>query len=188
MRKITRRQAVAAGTAGLLFAKSGKPSRISLEGYIWQNLAAREKKPLIDMLDGLYASAAKAGYINIELNNGFFTDALKDKVLQLTRANKLLMPSVYVGGPMSDQATAGKTIARALEIGALCKEFGCTGIVHNPDSKPNNALKSDDELAAQAKWLNQMGRMLDGKGFQLRLHHHTAEMTENAREWRHILH
>jgi len=105
----------------------------------------------------------------------------------LTRANKLLMPSVYVGGPMGDAAAAEKTTARALEIGAICKEFGCTGIVHNPDSKPKNALKSEEELATQAKFLNEMGRTLAGKGLQLRLHHHTAEMMENAREWRHIL-
>ena len=186
--KITRRQVIAASCAGLLQAKSRKKSRISLEGYIWQNLAAREKKPLAGMLPDLYASAVKAGFQNLELNNGFFTPALKDQVVELTRLNKLLMPSVYVGGGMHEEAAAEKTIARALEIGAICKEFECNAIVNNPDSKPKNALKTDDELATQAKLVNQMGRVLSGKGFQLRLHHHTAEMMENAREWRHLLH
>jgi inosose dehydratase len=184
---MTRRQAMAAGCAGLLHAKGRKQSRISLEGYIWQNLAAREKRPLLDMLEHLYAAAARAGFQNIELNHGFFTPALKDRVIELTSANHLMMPSVYVGGGMHEPALAEKTIARALEIGTICKEFGCTAIVNNPDSKPKNALKSDEELATQAKWVNEMGRVLFAKDLELRLHHHTAEMMENAREWRHLL-
>src|SRR5258708_19817213 len=32
-----------------------------------------------------------------------------------------------------------------------------------------------------------MGQTLAEKGVQLRIHHHAAEMLENAREWRHIL-
>ena len=184
---MTRRQIILAGCAGLLRAKTPKKSRISLEGYIWQNLAAREKRPLTDMLKDLYAATAKAGFQNLELNNGFFTPALKDQVVELTRTHKLLMPSVYVGGGMHEEAAAEKTIARALEIGAICKEFECTAIVNNPDSKPKNALKTDEELTLQAKLVNRMGRVLADKGFQLRLHHHTAEMMENAREWRHLL-
>lgn len=82
---------------------------------------------------------------------------------------------------------AEKTIANALDIGAACKEFGCTAIVNDPDSKPQNALKSDAELSRQAKLLNRMGQTLADNGLQLRIHHHAAEMLENAREWRHIL-
>jgi sugar phosphate isomerase/epimerase len=32
-----------------------------------------------------------------------------------------------------------------------------------------------------------MGRKLAGNGFQLRIHHHTPQLANNAREWRHIL-
>src|SRR5262249_2813194 len=116
------------------------------------------------------------------------TPALRSRVLDLTRKHGLRMPSVYVGGGMHEESLAEKTIANALDIGAVCKEFGCTAIVNNPDSKPQNALKSEAELALQAKLLNRMGRTLAEKGLQLRIHHHAAEMLENAREWRHILH
>ena len=71
---VTRRQALLA-TAGALSAFAAKRSRLSLEGYIWQNYAAREKKPLADLLDELFATAPYAGYQNIELNNGFFGPA-----------------------------------------------------------------------------------------------------------------
>ena len=80
--------------AGAEDAAAAAPSRLSLEGYIWQNYASREKKPLGDLLEELFAGAAYAGFRNIELNDGFFTMALRDKVIALTRSNRLLMPSV----------------------------------------------------------------------------------------------
>jgi sugar phosphate isomerase/epimerase len=183
----TRRQALLAGCAGILQAAAPGASRLSLEGYIWQNYASREKKPLVDLLEELFAGASYAGFQNIELNDGFFTAQLKDKVLALTRSNRLAMPSVYVGGTMHEADLADGTIARALEIGALCKEFRCTAIVHNPNTKPAQGRKSDSELAVQAESLNRMGRALAQEGFQLRVHHHTAELVEDLREWRHIL-
>ncbi len=186
---ITRRQALLGTAAVSLLKAAGKErSRLSLEGYIWQNYASREKKPLVEMLDELFATAPYAGFQNIEVNNGFFTPALKDKVIDLTRRNHLLMPSVYVGGAMHEKELADQTIARALEIGGLCKEFQCEAIVNNPDTKKGNGRKTDDELAVQAESLNRMGRILGEHGLQLRIHHHTAEMVEEMREWRHILH
>src|SRR3979490_1819040 len=94
---ITRRQALLTAFAGVLPSAATAPSRLSLEGYIWQNYASRQKKPLAELLDELFASAPYAGFQNIELNHGFFTPALKDRVLELTRSHRLLMPSVYVG-------------------------------------------------------------------------------------------
>jgi inosose dehydratase len=109
-------------------------------------------------------------------------------VIGLTRKHGLSMPSVYVGGSMHDRALADKTTAHALEIGGLCQEFGCVAVVNNPDTKPAQGRKTDDELAVQAESLNRTGRVLLDRGLQLRVHHHTAELVEEAREWRHILH
>ena len=188
MAMFTRRQTILAGGAAILHAANGKMSRLSMEGYIWQNYASREKKPLADLLDDLFAGAVYAGFRNIELNDGFFTPALKDKVIALTASNRLLMPSVYVGGSMHEPDLADKTIARAIEIGTWCKQFRCEGIVHNPNTKPANGRKTDAELEVQAESLNRMGRALSQQGLQLRVHHHTAELVEGMREWRHILH
>ena len=184
---ITRRQAVLAGAAGLLMGAGKKPSRLSFAGYIWQNYAAREKRPLAELLDELFATAPYGGFENLELSNPFFEPALKDRVIALTKLNGLAMPSIYVGGGMHQKELADKTIARALELGGLCKQFGCAAVVNNPASKPKEASKTDDELAVQAEQLNRMGRTLREHGFQLRIHHHTLEMAEDAREWRHIL-
>jgi sugar phosphate isomerase/epimerase len=185
---MTRRQALLAGAAGALAAAEKAPSRLSFAGYIWQNYAAREKKPLAELLDELFATAPYGGFENIELSNPFFEPALKDRVVGLIRSNHLSTPSIYVGGPTHEKELADKTIARALELGALCKQFRCAAIVNNPgSSKAPKGRKTDDELAIQADSLNRMGRTLAEYGFQLRMHHHTVEMEEDAREWRHIL-
>lgn len=89
---------------------------------------------------------------------------------------------------MHQENLADRTIALALEIGAICRPFGCRAIVNNPDPKPHGALKTDEELAIQAKALDRMGKALAAKGFQFRVHHHTPELIDNAREWRYILH
>lgn len=56
---LTRRQAILAGAAAALHGAPAKTSRLSLEGYIWQNYASREQKPLADLLDELFAGAIR---------------------------------------------------------------------------------------------------------------------------------
>ena len=89
---------------------------------------------------------------------------------------------------MHEKDAADRTIARALEFGNLCAPFGCKAIVNNPDPKDRDTPKTEAELAVQADSLNRMGRTLAQHGFELRVHHHTPQLAENAREWRHILH
>jgi sugar phosphate isomerase/epimerase len=60
--------------------------------------------------------------------------------------------------------------------------------LYDKGTKPDDAAKTDAELDLQADLLNRMGRALDRHGFSLRVHHHTPQLAENAREWRHILH
>lgn len=183
---ITRRQAILTATAAGILAASKSQSRLSFGGYIWINYAAREKKPIAELLDELFATAPYGGFTNIELSDPYFAPALRERVLALTRQNGLSMPSVYVGGVMHERELADQTIARALEIGALCKQFGCKAVVHNPGSKAKGR-KTDEDLASQAQSLNRMGAALQERGLQLRIHHHTTEMEEGAREWHNIL-
>ena len=89
---------------------------------------------------------------------------------------------------MHEKGAADRTIATALEFGGLCVPFGCKAIVNNPDPKPDNSPKTDAELNTQAESLNRMGLTLAQHGFDLRVHHHTPQLLQNAREWRNILH
>lgn len=168
-------------------ALGATPSRLSMQGYIWVNLANRAKKPLAGMLPELMPSAPKAGFESIELSDYFFTPELKVVTLEQVERNKLKMPSVYAGGAMHQKELIGPTIEKALVTARLCKPFGCAALIHNPNPKPKGAAKTDEELGIQAEGLNQMAKALAAEGYQLRVHHHNVEMENDAREWRHIL-
>lgn len=187
-RMLTRREWLLFAAAGALSSAAERTSRISVESYIFQQYAQRQKKPLGDVIDEIFPMVQKAGFHNIELNPAFFTPELQERVLAQLRSHSLSMPSVYVGGGMHTEALEEKTTEQALEIGRLCKPFGCVGIVNNADPKPGNVAKTDAELAFQSGAMNRLGRVLKENGFQLRIHNHTPEMVDNAREWRYMLH
>jgi inosose dehydratase len=184
--KTTRREFAALLAAA---AASAKPalSRLSVESYIFQQYAQRLKKPLGDVLDEIFPMTRQAGFTNIELNQQFLTESLREKTLALVRANGLSMPSVYGGGAMHERALADATIADVLALARICRDFGCTAVVHNPKPKPAGAEKTDEELRIEAESLDRMGHRLADDGFQLRVHNHTPEMVSNAREFRNTL-
>jgi inosose dehydratase len=88
---------------------------------------------------------------------------------------------------MHTRADADRTITNALEYGRLAAPFGCKGVVNNPDPKAGDQAKTEDELAAEADGLNRLGRALQKEGLELRVHHHTPQLENKAREWRYIL-
>ncbi|HEY3937317.1 MAG TPA: TIM barrel protein [Bryobacteraceae bacterium] len=184
---MTRRELLCSAVAAVVSSAAEPPLKLSVEGYIFQQYAQRKKKPLAEVIGEVLPMARAAGFTNLELNSTFFTPALREQVLAALRTQKLRMPSVYVGGAMHENELAAQTIAKALEIGAVCKPFGCRAIVNNPDPKRNNEEKTDAELAVEAESLNRMGRALDGDGFELRVHHHTPQLVNHAREWRYLL-
>lgn len=182
---MTRRLFLAALTS--TGAASPLKSAMAVEGYIFQQHAQSLKQPLEAVIPEALRMVRAAGFRNIELNTAFFAPAGRARTLSLIRSNGLRMPSLYVGGAMHERDKADGTISRALEFGDLCRPFGCKAIVNNPDPKTDDAPKTDAELTVQAEALNRMGRTLAGKGFGLRVHHHTPQLENNAREWRHIL-
>jgi sugar phosphate isomerase/epimerase len=185
--KITRRQMLAL-SAGVPACFAQRPSsELAVEGYIFQQYAESLNQPLESILPKAFAMARTAGFTNIELNPSFFPLSHREKTLNLLRSYQFRMPSVYVGGALHEKTGADKAVATALEIADLCRPFGCRAVVNNPDPKPGDARKSDAELAVEADSLNRLGRALARADFQLRVHHHTPQLTENAREWRYLL-
>jgi len=184
---MTRRDALLAGTGAVLWARGAGRTDLGMEAYIFQQYAQRQHKKLGDVLPEVIPMARSAGFHNIELNAEFLSPDLKEKTLSLIRSNGLQMPSVYSGGAMHEEALANSTIQRALEIGRECQPFGCAAVVCNANPKGEGIEKTDQELAVQAQAFNRMGRVLSGDGLQLRVHNHTPEMVNGAREWRYTL-
>ncbi len=184
---MTRRSVLITGATALAWASQGGQSQLSVEGYIFQQYAQRKHKKLVDVLPEVIPMARNAGFHNIELNAEFFAPDAKSTTLDLVRSNGLRMPSVYAGGPMHEAGLADATIPRVLEIGKLCQPFGCSGIVFNADPKGKGVEKTDDEVAFQVQALNRLGSSLSQNGLDLRVHNHTPEMVNGAREWRNTL-
>jgi inosose dehydratase len=168
-------------------AEGGLPFELSVEGYIFQQYAQRNKKSLAEVIPEVLRMASAAGFKNIELNQAFFTPDIRDRTLSLLDSLKLRMPSIYVGGVMHSEEGVRQTIAAAMEYANLAAPFGCKGVVNNPDPKAGGQPKTDEELTVEVEGLNLLGRTLANEGFDLRVHHHTPQLENKAREWRAIL-
>jgi inosose dehydratase len=185
---LSRRELLLGSAAGLFAlpataAPRPSHSRISVEGYIWQQYMSGKKENLAEGLDEIFAMARSAGFHNIELSTGFLTPELRGPVIDHIQKNDLWMPSVYVGGAMHQESLADATAQHSLEIARFCKTVGCHAIVGDPSPKQGQVPKTDAELATQAAMLNKLGKALAAEGFEFWVHNHDAEMVSNAKEW-----
>ena len=136
---------------------------MSVEGYIFQQYAARQKKPLAEIVDEAFAMARQAGFHNIEINQTFFEASMRERTLASLRANSLRMPTVYVGGAMHEQNLAEQTVARALEIAALCRPFGCKAVVNNPDPKRRRPVRRTTSSSSKQNRSIAWGRLSNAR-------------------------
>lgn len=194
-RNCTRREALAkmAALAGSSLAGSfGVASPryhpiLSVQAYIWIQHFDAAKKPLADGVEEMLAGFKTAGYSNVDLNDGFVDAELRERTFGLLKKFNLKMPTFYANSTLHEARRAEPSIKTIVELAQATKEAGVRGIVTNPSPKPNQGRKSDEELATQARYLNQLGGELQKLGIRLMVHHHTPELVDNAREWRHQL-
>lgn len=161
-------------------------TRLAVEVYIWVELLARQHRSLGQGLSEIFSTAKGAGFRDIELNDDFFTPALRDRTLYLLHDNQLRSSSVYLGGAMHEMAAGAETVRRGLATFAAARAAGCQAMVCDPWPKPSGE-KTDAELATQVKLVNRLGHQLAPEGGALRFHNHKVELQSHAREWRYML-
>jgi inosose dehydratase len=161
--------------------------KLSVEVYIWIQHLESEKKTLAEGVEEVLASFHGAGYRRVELNQDFFQPALREKTLALLAKYKLAPETIYAGTTLHEARAAEKSVKEVMELARLLKAPGTRVIVTNPSPKPGQAPKTEEELDTQAKYVDQLGAELHQQGMKLALHHHTPELVEHAREWRHLL-
>jgi inosose dehydratase len=170
----------------LLFGAQYAP-KLSVEIYIWIQHLDSEKKTLAEGVEEVLASFHGAGYHRVELNQDFFQPALRERTFTLLAKNHLAPETVYAGTTLHESAAAEKSVREVVELARLLKPHGTRVIVTNPSPKPGQALKSEEELDTQAKYVDRLAEEISGLGMKLALHHHTPELLEHAREWRHLM-
>jgi inosose dehydratase len=183
---MTTRREFLAGMAAMA-AKSGYEPKLMLQPYVWTQHFQAEKIALGDGLEQLFSASQRAGYKRMELINSFLTPELKERTASLVRQYNFDIPVVYHGGPYYDAESAERTIGQILTTADAARELHAGWINTNCNPKPKRERKTDMELDTEVRYLNRLGEHLKERGMRLMLHNHDADMTEGAREWRHIL-
>jgi len=178
----------AAALAGspLLAAAEYKP-RLAAAFYVWVQHFQGRKRSLAEGVEEALAATRRAGYRRVELMAALFRPEVRQQTLRALKQARLEMPSVYNGGPMHTAADAEQTIAETLQLAATARGVGARMLNFNPSPKPRRERKTDAELDAQARYVNELGEKLRAQDVVFQLHHHNPEMEEDAREWRHLL-
>jgi inosose dehydratase len=186
---MTTRRGFLAGVSGIaaMAAKSGYEPKLMLQPYVWTQQFRAEKIALADGLEKLFSASQRAGYKRMELIDSFLAPELKERTATLVRQYNFDIPVVYHGGPFYDQESAGRTISQILATADAAKDLHAGWINTNCNPKAKRERKTDAELDTEARSLDRLGEHLKERGMRLMLHNHDADMTEGAREWRHML-
>lgn len=181
---MTRRELLAGIAAA---GRRGYDPTLAVQGYVWQQALAREKRTIAEGVGDVLASFAEAGYRTVELTNAFFTPELAPRTLTLLEKHGLKLAVVYNGGDMHEPDSAARTIEDTLALAEQVKPARIAAVSFNPSPKRGRERKSGAELDTQTRAIGELGRRLRGKGLRLLVHQHAPELAEDAREWRHML-
>jgi inosose dehydratase len=186
---MTTRRKFLAGMAGTtaIAAKPGYEPKLMLQPYVWTQQFRTEKVALADGLEKLFSASQRAGYRRMELIDSFLTPELRERTAALVRQYNFDIPVVYHGGPFYDAESGERTISQILATADAARDLHAGWINTNCNPKPKRERKTDAELDTEVRYLNRLGEHLKQRGLRLMLHNHDADMTEGAREWRHIL-
>ncbi|MCC6862652.1 MAG: TIM barrel protein [Bryobacterales bacterium] len=184
---LTRREMVTAlAAAGGLKAAQYQPI-LTAQIYVWTQQFNARKQTLAEGMAEAFPAIRRAGYSQVELVSQFFSPELSAKTIALLREQGLKCPVVYSGGAFHEPEAAEKSIGEILKLAETARPAGVRDVNVNPSPKPRQELKTDQELALQARNLDRLAGMLGRHGMRLMTHHHTPELKEKGREWRHQL-
>ncbi|MBI1940563.1 MAG: TIM barrel protein [Acidobacteria bacterium] len=155
--------------------------------YVWTQQFQAQNKTLTEGLEEALPAIRRAGYGRVELIGDFFRPDFRAKTLALLKKHELEIPTLYAGSKLHEEKAAEKSIADILALAEALEPAGLRALTTNPSPKPRQERKSDEELDLQAGSLNRLGDELQKRGVRLLVHHHTPELVDNAREWRHQL-
>jgi inosose dehydratase len=187
------RREILAGAAALAAAplKSANEKyypRLVSNTYIWYQQIQKTGRPAADVWAEAFSAIKRAGYHRVELMSVSFQGPLREVTLGLLKKHELFLNELYNGLTIYEPEAARKSLQETLELAELARSIGTSIILADLNAKPNRERKSDQELANEAKFLNELGSQLRSRGMELYLHNHDDPMRDDAREWRYVLH
>ena len=155
--------------------------------YIWTQEFGRLDKKFSESWEGAFAAIQRAGYRWVELAADWFPPEERQKTTQQLRKYNLELGDLYVGGNFYEDPAAEQVVRKVLEAATWAHGIGCRTMLVDLNAKPGRARKTGEELAAEARNLNRLGREIKSRGMVLALHNHDDPMREDAREWRYVV-
>lgn len=156
--------------------------QVGAQLYIYQQRSVAEfGRPFGEALDKALAAVQAAGYAGVELT----LDALNapgtlERLGTLLARYGLQLPSVYCTAQLHT-GDVPETVWTLLERMAEVKYLGVHTLVVNPTPERQRS-KTSGELATEARWLDQLGSQLQGRGMDLALHFHAPELRHDGQE------
>ncbi len=156
--------------------------QIGAQLYIYQQRSNLEfGQPFEEALDAIFEQVSAAGYAGIEMPLALCgTPEGVQRIGELLNRHGLQLPSVYAGGVLHDDS-ASETTWAVLEQAAEAKHLGMHSLTFNP-TPVRDRSKTDPELRAQARRLDQLGQQVQSRGLTLALHFHAPELRDDGRE------
>jgi sugar phosphate isomerase/epimerase len=189
---LTTRRELLLGLAGAALASSKVRNgmynpEIAAHTSIWLLEAEFRRRRAADILEEALSTTHAAGYSRVELASEFLVSNLRDRTIRLLEKNKLEPSIVFVEGPLYTREEAEMSRARVKDLAWMMMGRGARYVNFSPAVKPNGEPLSVAELDTEAYHLNRMGDDIAAAGLDLMVHHHEAEMRDDAREWRYLL-
>ncbi|MGI8913721.1 MAG: sugar phosphate isomerase/epimerase family protein [Chloroflexota bacterium] len=156
--------------------------QVGTQLYIYQQRSSVEfGQPFEEALDAIFEQVRQAGYEGVEMPLVLCgTQEGAQRIGDLLGRHDLQLPSVYSGGALHDDS-ASETTWAVLEQAAEAKQLGIRSLTFNP-APARDRTKSDQELRAQARRLDQLGQQVESRGLSLALHFHAPELRDGGRE------
>ncbi len=184
------RRAFVAGLAGSAASVAAGPRYapiLTAQMYVWEQHFSQRKQTLADGLDEALAATRRAGFQHLECGERLFAPAVIDGTAAMLRRHGMEAPVVSANKVFHEEEAARQGLTELLDLARAGNRLGVEAVNFNPMRKEQKALKTDAELAIQARYINRLAEGLRDLRMRLFLHQHDAEMRENAREWRHWL-
>ncbi|MCL4508055.1 MAG: sugar phosphate isomerase/epimerase [Chloroflexi bacterium] len=156
--------------------------QVGAQLYIYQQRSAAELgRPFEEALRQVLAEVHEAGYAGVELPLDVVgTSQAVASTGDLLSVHDLQVASVYANAKLH-AGNPAETVWTLLEQMAEVKYLGVRTLVVNPLPE-RGRVKTEDELTEQARWLDQLGSQLQGRGLNLALHFHAPELRDDGRE------
>lgn len=161
--------------------------QIAAHTSIWLVEAELRKIPVAEILNEAFAGTRNAGYRRVELMSEFLSPELRAQTLRLLSRNNLDPSILFAAGPLHEREAGEASRKQVTDLAWLMMGRGAQFVNFSPFPTANERPKTIEELDTEAYQLNRMGEELKSDGIDLMLHHHEAEMRDDAREWRYLV-